>query len=233
MKVQHGASPIADEPEDPLPERAAVLVPAFEEADNLGPVVAAALAAGVGPVLVIDDGSSDSTAEAARAAGARVLRLAENLGKGGAVAAGAAAVDAQVVVLLDADLVGLKPEHVRALAAPVLSGTADMTRGTFKDGRWRTTAAQNMLPVLNGQRALLREALLKVPGLAESRYGIEVAISREAKEKGWRSLDVPLPGVSQVMKEEKRGWRRGLRVRLRMYREILGTLVARGRRQHR
>lgn len=221
-----------EEPDDPLRGSVAVLVPAYEEADNLVPVVRAALEAQVGDVLVVDDGSSDATAEVARRAGARVLELPENRGKGGAIAAGAASLDSDVVVLLDADLVGLEPEHVRALAEPVASGAADMARGTFKDGRWRTTAAQHVLPVLNGQRALRRAALLAVPGLADSRYGVEIAITREARERGWHTVDVPLPGVSQVTKEEKRGWRRGLRVRLRMYREILGTLVNRTR-QHR
>lgn len=209
----------------------AVLIPAFDEAANVAPVVTAARAARLGPVLVIDDGSSDGTAQAASRAGAEVLELGRNLGKGGAVAAGAAAVSAPVVVLLDADLVGLEPQHVRALATPVLAGSVDMTRGSFQGGRWRTTAAQFVTPQLNGQRALRREALLSVPHLADSRYGVEVAITRQAKEQGWRSVDVPLDGVSQVMKEEKRGWRRGLAVRLRMYVEILRTLVGAGRRR--
>lgn len=208
----------------------AVLIPAYEEAANVAPVVAAARAARLGPVLVIDDGSSDGTAQAASRAGAEVLELGRNLGKGGALAAGAAAVRTRVVVLLDADLVGLEPQHVRALAAPVLDGSADMTRGSFQGGRWRTTAAQFVTPQLNGQRALRREALLSVPHLADSRYGVEVAITRHAKERGWRLVDVPLDGVSQVMKEEKLGWRRGLAVRLRMYAEIVRTLVGGGRR---
>ena len=79
-----------EEPDDPLRGSVAVLVPAYEEADNLVPVVRAALEAQVGDVLVVDDGSSDATAEVARRAGARVLELPENRGKGGAIAAGAA-----------------------------------------------------------------------------------------------------------------------------------------------
>src|SRR5699024_10434176 len=108
--------------------------------------------------------------------GARTLRLRENRGKGGALAAGARHVAAEVVVLLDADLIGLAPEHVRALAAPVLAGEADMTRGVFAGARWRTTTAQRLAPQLGGQRALRRAALLAVPGLAESRYGVEVGL---------------------------------------------------------
>lgn len=202
----------------------AVLIPAYNEAANVARVVGSARAVGY-DVWVVDDGSSDPTARIARAAGAEVLVLSENRGKGGAVFAGAAHLTAPVVVLLDADLLGLTPDHIRALAEPVLAGSATMTRGVFSGGRWRTTAAQRLTPQLNGQRAVLRDYLLEVPGLADSRYGLEVAITEHAKRAGWRVLDVPLAGVSQVMKEEKRGFWPGLRVRLQMYTEILSQLV--------
>jgi glycosyltransferase involved in cell wall biosynthesis len=197
-----------------------VLIPAYNEAANIALVVGVARAAGLGPVLVVDDGSADATVESARAAGAVVLSLAGNRGKGGAVFAGAAQLDTDVVVLLDADLLGLTPQHLRALAEPVLSGDVDMTRGVFSGGRWRTTAAQRLTPQLNGQRGVWRQRLLEIEGLAGSRYGIEVAITEHAKRSGWRVADVPLPGVSQVMKEEKRGFWVGFGVRLKMYAEI-------------
>ena len=203
----------------------AVLIPAYDEARTVADVVRPALLADVGPVLVVDDGSSDGTADAAREAGAEVLVLRDNRGKGGAVVAGAEHLVADVLVLLDADLVGLAPEHVRDLAEPVASGGVDMTRGVFAGGRWRTTTAQRVVPQLNGQRGVRRQLLLAIPGLERTRYGIEVAITEWARQHGWRQADVPLEGVSQVMKEEKRGWLRGLAVRLRMYADILRTMV--------
>lgn len=208
------------------------LIPAFEEASNVGRVVRVALNTRLGPVLVVDDGSEDGTADAAEAAGAKVLRLPENLGKGGALAAGAAELTEDVLVLLDADLVGLIPDQLHDLVRPVVSGDADMTRGSFTRGRWRTTAAQKIAPQLSGQRAVLRSKLLSVPGLAESRYGVEVAITRAAKERSWRLVEVELPGVSQVMKEEKLGKWFGFMARLKMYRDVLLTLVSgKGRKQ--
>ena len=205
----------------------AVLIPALDEATTVGAVVASAVAAGLGPVLVVDDGSADRTGEVARAAGAEVLTLPSNVGKGGAVVAGARAVASDVVVLLDADLLGLEPSHVRSLAEPVLCDDTDMTRGVFAGGRWRTTAAQRMTPQLNGQRAIRRDLLLAVRGLERSRYGLEVALTDAARRQGWRSRDVALNGVTQVMKEEKRGWLRGIAVRGRMYVDIVRTLLRR------
>ena len=203
------------------PLSSAVLIPALDEADRIGRVIRAALDARCGPVLVVDDGSRDGTAEAAEAAGAQVLRLPSNVGKGGALAAGAGRSDADVVILLDADLTGLRPDHVRALAAPVVDGRLDMTRGVFVGARSATTTAQRLAPVLAGQRALRREALLSVPGLAASRFGVEILLTRAAKRDAWRCQDVPLDGVAQVMKEEKRGVLRGVRARAGMYRDVV------------
>jgi glycosyltransferase involved in cell wall biosynthesis len=208
----------------------AVVIPAFNEEATVADVVRVARRAALGPVVVVDDGSEDRTAAAATAAGAQVLRLDENHGKGGAVAEAARRRDEAVLVLLDADLTGLRPQHVRDLAAPVLRGEAEMTRGVFIGGRWSTAAAQQLIPQLNGQRGVLRSLLLEVPGLAESRYGIEVAITDHAKHAAWRTADVPLPGVSQVMKEEKRGLWRGVAVRARMYGEIVRQLFRTGKR---
>ena len=202
-----------------------VLIPAFNEETTVARVVEVARAARLGPVLVVDDGSDDATRAAALQAGAVVLTLLANSGKGGAVFVGASMLQTRVVVLLDADLVGLTPQHVHDLARPVLDHTLDMTRGVFLGGRWRTTAAQNLAPVLNGQRALVRRKLLGVPGLAASRYGLEVLMTEQAKYEAWRTGDVPLRGVSQVMKEEKRGFRQGFQVRLRMYRDILEAYI--------
>lgn len=209
-----------------------VLIPAYDEAQSVSAVVATALAAGARRVLVVDDGSSDATAQVAKEAGAEVLRLSTNRGKGGALFEGATELTSEVLVMLDADLVGLTPQHVVELAEPILTGAADMARGSFEGGRWATTAAQQVAPQLNGQRAMKRTSLLAVPGLATSRYGVEVAITLHASNEGWRCVNVPLPGVSQIMKEEKRGFWRGVSVRVKMYGDILSTLLRRGRSPH-
>jgi hypothetical protein len=124
------------------------------------------------------------------------------------------------VVLVDADLVGLRPYHLLSLAGPVLAGEMDMTRGVFSGGRWSTAWAQRLAPQLSGQRAVVRELLLQVAELEDSHYGIELAITKHAKEAGWRARDVVLEGVSQILKEEKRGFARGFIVRLGMYYDV-------------
>lgn len=208
---------------DPAVARCAILIPAHDEAARVANVVTAARAARRGAVLVVDDGSRDGTSAAARAVGAEVLTMDANRGKGGALLAGARRLDTEVVVLLDADLIGLRPDHVRDLADPVLAGEADMTRGVFAGARWATTTAQRLAPQLGGQRALHRRDLLALPDLGDSRYGVEMLLTEAARHHGWTTRDVALQGVSQVMKEEKRGWLQGIAARAGMYRDIVAA----------
>jgi glycosyltransferase involved in cell wall biosynthesis len=214
-------------PLDSLTGFCGILIPAFNEEKTVSTVVRVALESQLGPVLVVDDGSSDQTPSVAERAGAAVLKLPKNLGKGGAVFEGVRALQTEIVVLIDADLTGLTPQHLKDLAQPVLDGKADMSRGVFTGGRWATTAAQQLTPQLNGQRAIKLEKLLKIQGLRESRYGIEIAITEQAKRENWRTVDVAMPNISQVMKEEKRGFWQGLKIRLWMYADIVRTYLKR------
>jgi len=201
----------------------AILIPAYNEAATISEVVKVALRSKLGLVLVVDDGSSDPTASIATHAGAELLKLKTNLGKAGAVVEGASFLSVDILVLIDADLIGLNPKHLISLVQPLLDDKADMTRGDFKGGRWQTNASQAITPVLNGQRALWRKDLLAIPDLKTQGYGLEVSIAKVAKQKNWRVTHVPLVGVSQVMKEEKEG-RKGLKgflLRLSMYWQIL------------
>ena len=99
--------------------KAAALIPAFNEAATIAQVVTG-IAAHVALVLVVDDGSSDGTAEVARRAGAAVLAHAHNQGKGTAVRSGLAQIlagDYTHVLLLDGDLQHLPDEAPRLLKA--------------------------------------------------------------------------------------------------------------------
>jgi hypothetical protein len=199
-----------------------VVIPAYNEARRIRRVIEVARRCpGVAEVLVVDDGSGDQTSRVSSAAGARVVRLRENQGKGAAMLAGATAASCEVLVFLDADLLGLEVTHLQALAGPVLAGKADMTMGLFESGRISTDLAQKLTPFLTGQRAMKRSDFLAVPGVAEAGFGVEVAISHYAKEAGLRVTKVTLAGVSQIMKEEKRGFRAGFWSRLKMYRDLV------------
>ncbi len=183
------------------------LVPSKDRAASTARTVEALLAGGaVDRVLVIDDGSTDDTAERAHAAGARVLRLGRNRGKAGAVAAGVAAEpDAEVYLLIDADVAD-DARHAPTLLAPVLADEADLVigvlpaaagRGGF--GMVRRFAHRGVLrgsgfdaaAPLSGQRAV-RGAFLRGMEPA-ARFGLEVAMTIDASRAGARILEVEVP----------------------------------------
>ncbi|HET6951089.1 MAG TPA: glycosyltransferase [Acidimicrobiales bacterium] len=118
-------------PRPPAPgdRRLSVVLPAYEEADRIGVAVrrladalAGVAAEGGLEIVVVDDGSSDSTADAALAAGAdQVVVLPANRGKGAAVRAGVLAARGRTVAFTDADL-AYAPDQVRRVLDAVEDG---------------------------------------------------------------------------------------------------------------
>jgi rSAM/selenodomain-associated transferase 1 len=108
-----------------------VVIPALNEAGNIGLVVTETLQQGVASVVVVDNGSVDTTAEEARAAGAVVVSEMRR-GYGQACATGSAlAIErgAEVIVYIDGDQSSL-PSEIHRLVDPIRAGKADMVLGS-------------------------------------------------------------------------------------------------------
>lgn len=202
--------------------RLAVLIPAYNEADLIGETVNAALAMpGVGEVVVIDDGSGDDTASAASEAGARVIELDENSGKGAALNTGIAEVEADVYLMIDADLGSSAAETYRLLE-PITAGHADLSiavmtapeghKGGFgfvmKLSRWAIRRLGGMIVTapLSGQRAFRGELIRDIGGF-ENGFGVETAMTIDALRKGYRVVEVPLPLTHRVSGRNLAGFR--------------------------
>ncbi len=134
--------------------KATAVIPAFNEAERIGAVLEAVLAAEtVDEVIVIDDGSTDGTAKAATRDGVKVVALPANGGKAAAMWGGAERAKHEAVLFLDADLIHLTTQHVNDLVRPVLQEEADMTVGQFMSGSPLVTAWMRFCPAISGQRA--------------------------------------------------------------------------------
>ncbi|MDQ3978635.1 MAG: glycosyltransferase [Actinomycetota bacterium] len=182
------------------------IVPAKDAAASVGATVAALTSLPeVDEIVVVDDGSSDATADAARAAGAWVLQLPANRGKGEAVAAGVnLASHAGTYLLIDADT-GSSAAAARVLLTCVLDHEADMAVGVLPSaagqggfglvrdlagaGIRRATGRPVTAP-LSGQRAV-RGDLLRSVELAP-RFGLEVGMTIDARRTGARVVEVPV-----------------------------------------
>lgn len=203
-----------------------VIIPAFNEAPRLGNVLDVVRSATrVQEIIVVDDGSSDATAEVARAHGVRLLRHATNMGKGTAMRTGALEAKGELLLFLDADLRHLTPAQVDALIAPVYDRQAEMSVGTFRGGGTATDFAQRVSPNLSGQRCLWRDFFLAAPLVDGSRFGVEIALTIHARACNFERKLVVLEGVTHPVRETKLGVLRGVLSRLRMYTEIFLTLL--------
>ena len=187
-----------------------VLIAAYNEAPVIGEVVRAALrAVPAAEVLVVDDGSNDGTDRAAAAAGARVLRLAANAGKGGAVRRGLEEVRGEVVVLIDGDGqddAAEIPRLLEALVPGVDLVVGSRFRGHFEPGaitpvnHWGNrflTAVVNLLfsAALTDTQAgfkALRAATLRRLDLCAHRFDIEVDVLLGVLRAGGRVVEVPV-----------------------------------------
>jgi glycosyltransferase involved in cell wall biosynthesis len=201
---------------------ASIIIPAFNEEVNIPPVldVVCTLRDDY-EILVVNDGSEDKTSDIVRSYDIRVLDMPENKGKSCAMWAGVQNTSGGIILFLDADLIGLKAEHVHQLVLPIKENIADMTVGIFSSGRGFTDLAQKLTPFLSGQRGVKREILDMLDEKEWiSGYGIEISLTRCVKEHDLRLLEVPLDHVTQIIKEEKLGLARGMMARLKMYWEI-------------
>jgi glycosyltransferase involved in cell wall biosynthesis len=187
--------------------RIAAVIPAYQAAPSVGAVVEGTLRL-LPDVLVIDDGSTDATAEAARQAGARVVSLARNQGKGAALATAFRDLFGQgftTVVTLDADGQHLAEEIPKLLAAPAEADLvlgvrdhlfAEMSRLRRVSNRLSSAAisfaaGERVRDVQTGFRRYSCRLIAAV-GFPEARFEAESAVIVRAARRGFRIAVVPV-----------------------------------------
>ena len=209
-------------PQDEKQAPISAVIPAQDERATIAGVVGALQShPRIAEVIVVDDGSTDGTADCARAAGARVVSLPSNGGKAAAMEQGVAVARHDIIFFSDADLTGLTPEKVELIVAPVLEGEYDMFVGIRGRKTYWANRLLHFTPILGGERALRRALWDQVPAAHKKNFQIEIALNYFAKLNGHRMGFTVVQGIEQVIKEKKRGVLPGLWARLLMIRDIV------------
>jgi glycosyltransferase involved in cell wall biosynthesis len=200
-----------------------VVIPALNEEEPIANVVRECLATGLpDEIIVVDNGSTDRTAERARGAEAKVVSEPTR-GYGRACAAGVRALspECNVVVFLDGDGSDC-PEFMNQLVDPIARGTHDFVIGSRTRGK-REPGSMNMQQIFAGRfagwllsilygvrytdmspfRAIRRDALEEL-SMREKNYGWNLEMQMRVARGGLRILEIPVNhrcrtgGVSKV-----------------------------------
>ena len=179
-----------------------VIIPAHNEEDHINTVISAAKKVrGVDEIIVVDDGSTDNTATVAKDAGADVIVLPMNRGKGNAIKTGSEKAKGDVLIFLDADLTNITPNKIQKIIEPFsdlyefvktkfdrVGGR--VTRLTAKPllGHFFPEIERNFEQPLSGQFGITKNIMKKIQ--LEDDFGVDVGILIDAVQIGARAKEV-------------------------------------------
>jgi glycosyltransferase involved in cell wall biosynthesis len=189
--------------------------------------------------IVVDNGSTDTSAAVARARGATVV-TEPRLGFGAACMTGLAATTADIVAFCDADA-SLDPTELSRVTDPVASGAADLVLGARTGASWQAwppharlanaylarrlrAATGSHLTDLGPMRACRRQALVDL-GLEDRRFGWPLEMVLRAGAAGWRIEEVPVTYRPRVGRSKVTGTVKGTARAIGDMRAVLAELA--------
>lgn len=170
------------------------IIPAYNEENRILKVLnVVSSSALIDEIIVVDDGSIDNTFYNSLCFDkVFAIQLDRNYGKAAAIQAGLEYTDASIIVLLDADLIGLTTQQLNMLVYPVIENLADMVIGQIK----------GVSVEMSGQRALNRSILDNVE-FFHAGYGFERILNHVARKKGKKVIVIRLYDVTHHQKFNK------------------------------
>ena len=200
------------------------IVPAYNEQDRIGEVLDMLVSYGkFSDIIVVDDGSTDNTANIARQYPVTFLQNEVNSGKGYSMNRGVQYTDAEYIFFIDADVSGITHDILSQIISPVVTGQTEMFIGMRNRKIYYLRYILWFVPLLGGERALTRTLWEQVPAFYKNRFRIEAGLNFYAQHYGKGFLFSVFPGLTQVIKEKKYGFLKGFVSRIKMSFEILSA----------
>jgi len=198
------------------------IVAAYNEEPTIGAVVKTlADSECFRDVIVISDGSTDRTAEIAKESGASLVhQFPWKHGKGAAMQHGVAHCDTPLLFFCDADLYGLKKEHLETLIQPVKEGDVSMCVG-LRDRGALLTRLEYVLPLIGGERVMRREVFESIPDKYLHGFMVETALNTYCRIHHLKIGRRPLIGLHIRHKTDKVGVLQGMKEYVGMWKTIM------------
>lgn len=198
------------------------IIPAFNESKQIGVLLEIVKEVpGIDEIIVIDDGSNDSTAEIARAKeGVVVITLEENQGKTAAVQAGVVAATKQDILLLDADLKGMVPTDLESLITTFDLGY-DMLILNYGKQELLLQWFVRSFPALSGIRILSKKSFESVRFEKKDRFALEHRVNQHALSHNWHIGVVMRNNIRTPHKFEKYSLVEGAKLEMKALHELI------------
>lgn len=216
-------------------EKVLVAIPVYNEGDRIEKTIESLKKVElIDEILIINDGSTDNTAEVIGKLGVSIITLEKNMGKGYAMKKAMDQEDYGYLAFLDGDL-GDTSDEIRKLIAPVLSNEVDFTIAQFPSastkggfGFVKTLAREGVYfhtktrinTSLSGQRVYKKQVLKDMKYMPMD-FGIEVAMTIQALNNGYRLQEVPVTMTHRYSTRSLKGFKH----RGQQFIEILKTLI--------
>lgn len=204
--------------------RVTCVIPAYNEEERIGNVLKVVVkVSAIDEIIVVNDGSTDNTVDIVKDFHrVKLLDLSPNRGKAYALKQGITAATGNVILLLDADLMGLKKRNIEELVAPVIDGDADMTLSLRKNSLFIYRLFG--VDLVSGERAISKDILENLKDYEDSRFGFESILNEHIVKNKLKFEVVKWDNVRVAPKHKKRGFWKGIGGELKMIGEIFAAV---------
>ncbi len=202
------------------------IIPAFNEEENLRHTLRAVtgISSLLKEIIVIDDGSTDRTADIVREFSSVHVYTQPNQGKTQAVTNGIEKSTGDYILLLDADLKGITSRAIKNLIQPILDNSAQVSMSM----RENTPYWMKMISLdfMSGERLFPKEMVIgKLDEMKKMKsFGLEVYLNQLILERNYKVTSVLLNGVFNNFKWNKRGLWKGIKDELSMWKDIFSVV---------